>query len=114
MQILPSIFDGEDFPRYDKVRLSFSQLESIVKRNKSDWISALENQKAVYLITDLNNGKQYVGSAYGENGMLLQRWRNYIKSGHGGNKELVDLVEKVGLDYVKKNFQYSILVNFKT
>lgn len=112
VQILPSLFDGEDFPGYDKVRLSFSQLETIINRNKRDWIAALENQKAVYLITDTHNGKQYVGSAYGENGMLLQRWRNYIQSGHGGNKELVGIVEDVGFDYVKEYFQYSILENY--
>ena len=40
-QILPSVFDGEDFPGYDKVRLSFSQLETIITRNKRDWINAL-------------------------------------------------------------------------
>lgn len=112
VQILPTVFDGEDFPGYDKVRLSFSQLETIINRNKRDWIAALENQKAIYLITDLNTGKQYVGSAYGENGMLLQRWRNYIESGHGGNRELTMLVKQLGFEYVKKHFQYSILENY--
>ena len=72
-QILPSIFDGIDFPGYDRVRLSYDQLSTIVDRHKRDWVAALENQKAVYLITDKNSGKQYVGSVYGENGMLLQR-----------------------------------------
>ena len=112
LKILPSVFDGDDFPGYDKVCLSFSQLETIIHRNKRDWVAALENQKAVYLITDTKNGKQYVGSAYGENGMLLQRWTNYIKNGHGGNKELLELVHKVGFDYVKKYFQYAILENY--
>lgn len=112
VQILPSVFDGEDFPGYDKVSLSFSQLETIIMRNKRDWIAALENQKAVYLITDTHNGKQYVGSAYGDNGMLLQRWSSYIQNGHGGNKELIGLVSEMGFDYVKKHFQYTILENY--
>lgn len=111
-QILPSVFDGEDFPGYDKVKLSFSQLETIIARNKRDWINALEKQKAIYLITDMNNGKQYVGSAYGENGMLLHRWSNYISNGHGGNRELIELVNQLGFDYVKEHFQYSILENY--
>lgn len=51
-QVLPSVFDGIEFPGYDKVRLSFEQLQTIIHRHKRDWISALENQKAVYLITD--------------------------------------------------------------
>lgn len=114
LHILPSTYDGEDFPGYDNVRLTFSQLETIVKRNKKDWVAALENQKAVYLITDTINGKHYVGSAYGENGMLLQRWRNYINNGHGGNKELREIVHTLGFDYVKKHFQYSILENYNS
>lgn len=111
-QILPSIFDGIDFPGYDKVQLSYEQLSTIVNRHKRDWIAALENQKAVYLITDMNSGKQYVGSAYGENGMLLQRWTNYVIDGHGGNKLLREIVSDLGFDYIKKNFQYAILENY--
>lgn len=114
VQILPSMYDGEDFPGYDNVRLSYLQLETILRRNKKDWIAALENQKAVYLITDNNNGKQYVGSAYGENGMLLQRWSNYVKNGHGGNKDLLRVVNENGFDYVKRNFHYSILENYNS
>lgn len=111
-QILPNVFDGIDFPGYDKVRLSYEQLATIIHRHKRDWISALENQKAVYLITDKSSGKQYVGSAYGENGMLLQRWTNYVNDGHGGNKLLRAIVDEFGVDYIKQNFQYSILENY--
>lgn len=35
-----------------------------------------------------------------------------IDSGHGGNKELIELVNKEGIDYIKRNFQYSILENY--
>ena len=111
-QILPSTFDGIDFPGYDRVRLSFEQLSTIIKRHKQDWIAALENQKAVYLITDKGSGKQYVGSAYGENGMLLNRWSNYVNDGHGGNKLLKAIVNDNGMEYVTQNFQYSILENY--
>ena len=111
-QILPATFDGYDFPGYDKVRLSYRQLEIIVNQNKRDWKAALENQKAVYLITDTNTGKLYVGSATSEYGMLLQRWSSYVRNGHGGNVELKELVDKEGFDYIKKYFQYSILENY--
>ena len=111
-QILPATFDGGEFPGYDNVCLSYEQLANIIHKNKRDWMGALENQKAVYLITDKNNGKLYVGSATAEYGMLLQRWSNYVSNGHGGNKELVELVNKEGFDYIKKNFQYSILENY--
>ncbi|MBE7056924.1 MAG: GIY-YIG nuclease family protein [Ruminococcaceae bacterium] len=111
-QILPDVYDGEDFPGYDKVRLSYRQLEVIIKKEKKDWVAALSNQKAVYLITDKKTGKLYVGSATSDNGMLLQRWSNYVWNGHGGNKELVELVRREGFDYIKENFQYAILENY--
>ena len=106
------MFDGIDFPGYDKVRVSYSQLSTIIQRHKRDWIAALENQKAVYLITDTESGKQYVGSAYGENGMLFQRWANYVNDGHGWNKLLKEIVAESGIEYVAQNFQYSILENY--
>lgn len=112
LEILPNMFDGDEFPGYDKVRLSFAQLESIIERQKKSWIAALENQKAVYLITDKSNGKLYVGSATSDKGMLLTRWSNYVENGHGGNVELKRLVNEHGFDYIKKNFQYSILENY--
>ena len=112
LEILPNMFDGDDFPGYDRVRLSYTQLKAIIERKKKSWTAALENQKAVYLITDKNNGKLYVGSATSDNGMLLARWSNYVDNGHGGNVELKKLVNEQGLDYVKKNFQYSILENY--
>ena len=111
-QILPDTFDDDDFLGYDKVKLSYRQLKSILDRHKKDWIAALENQKAVYLITDLNNGKLYVGSATSETGMLLHRWQDYALNCHGGNKELKKIVDEKGIKYVQDNFQYSILENY--
>lgn len=112
LEVLPNVFDGDEFPGYDKVRLSYMQLQSIIERQKKSWIAALENQKAVYLITDKSNGKLYVGSATSDNGMLLTRWSNYAENGHGGNVELKKLVAEKGFDYIKQNFQYSILENY--
>lgn len=114
LQILPSTYDGDDFPGYDKVRLTYDQLYSIINRHKKDWIAALENQKAVYLIKDRHNGKLYVGSATGDNGMLLQRWSDYVSNGHGGNVELLEIVNTYGFEYIKKYFQYSILENYNS
>lgn len=75
-------------------------------------MTALQNQKAVYLITDKKTGKLYVGSATSKDKMLLSRWQSYVNNGHGGNKELKDLVNKKGIDYIKEYFQYSLLENF--
>ena len=112
IELLPVAYDGDEFPGYENIRLSYSQLETIIKRKKSGWIAALKNQKAVYLITDKKTGKLYVGSATAQYGMLLQRWSAYINNGHGGNVELKALVCDKGFDYVKRNFQYSVLENY--
>lgn len=112
LEILPTLYDGDEFPGYDRVCLTYTQLANIIHFKKRSWIAALENQKAVYLITDNATGKLYVGSATGDNGMLLSRWENYVATGHGGNVDLRCLVDDKGLEYVQRNFQYSILENY--
>ena len=112
IEILSTAYDGDEFPGYENIRLSFSQLETIIRNKRSGWLDALRNQKAVYLITDTSNGKMYVGSATAQYGMLLQRWTNYIDNGHGGNVELKHIVDTKGFDYIKANFQYSVLENY--
>lgn len=65
--------------------------------------------RGVYLITDLNTGKLYVGSAYGDDG-IWGRWSEYVVTGgHGGNKSLRELIEK-DEHYASKHFQFSILM----
>ncbi len=106
-QILSNIFNNDIFPGYDNVNLSWEELSNVL--SKENWKTALQNQKGVYLITDTSNGKQYVGSAYGEN-MLLGRWESYINTYHGGNIELKQLKSK----HIIQNFRYSILDIFKS
>ena len=107
VQLLPDIFDNDIFPGYDKVNISWKELSRIIE--KGSWQTALQNQKGVYLITDILNGKMYVGSAYGDE-MILNRWKSYVKTGHGGNKELKEL----DFNHIKENFRYSILDIFKS
>jgi len=107
LQILPDTFDNDLFPGYDRVNVSWNELSRVI--NKEGWKTALQNQKGVYLITDVSNGKMYIGSAYGEN-MILGRWKSYVKTGHGGNIEL----KKLAFGYIKNNFKYSILDIFKS
>ncbi len=51
------------------------------------WRAAFAEWRGVYFIYDRNDGKGYVGSAYGRQN-LLGRWLNYASSGHGGNRLL--------------------------
>ncbi len=76
-QILPDTFDDDIFPGYEKVNNPWNELQRVLE--KDNWKTALQNQKGVYLLTDVSNGKMYVGAAYGEN-MILGRWRAYTES----------------------------------
>lgn len=48
------------------------------------WLEVLRNTKGIYLLTCPKTKEQYVGSANGEGG-FLQRWTEYVQTGHGGN-----------------------------
>jgi hypothetical protein len=96
-----------DFPGFNSVCLPFEMLESIVQQDIRSWRTALANIAGVYVIADCATGRHYVGSAYGGIG-LRQRWSSYVTTGHGGNKELRNLLKKKGADYVQ-NFQFSIV-----
>ena len=69
----------------------------------------LKNKSGIYSFLNLVNGKRYVGKASGKD-MVLGRWKDYIKTGHGGNEEL----KKLSFDHIKKNFRYSILDIYKS
>lgn len=112
IQVLPSLYDEDCFPGYNNVCLSYHALKRILDEGKSDWLSALKNQKAVFVLTDNATGKQFVGSATGANGMLLKRWKAYLKNGHGGNMQLKTLIKKKKMKYIKENFQFSIIEEF--
>lgn len=105
-EILPNRLENDFFPGYDNVNISWTELKRVVA--KDTWKTVLQNQKGVYLITDISNGKKYVGSAYGEN-MILGRWISYVKNGHGGNSGLKQLT----FDHIQKFFRYTILDIYK-
>ena len=107
-QIFEYKYTGEVFPGYDNINHDFITLENIFKLGKSDWKTALENVKGVYLLTDKETGKSYIGSAYGDAG-IWSRWSSYINTFHGWNDQMVLLVNKKGKKYIRENFKFSIL-----
>lgn len=107
-EILKRSYSGEVFPGYENINCDFKYLEYIIRNEKADWKSALLNVKGVYLISDIRNGKKYIGSAYGDFG-IWSRWNQYINSGHGGNAALAELIDKKGIDYARENFRFSLL-----
>lgn len=96
------------FAGYENVVLQYNELHDIVKDFTlyENWHTALSAIYAIYLIVDTQSGQQYVGSAYGSGG-LLDRWRCYVDSMHGHNKELVELICNFPDRY--QYFQFSIL-----
>ncbi len=99
------------FPGYDTIRLSFSALSKIIKSNVDNWRELLSNINGVYVITDTSNGKLYVGSTYGKEG-VWQRWSCYVyTNGHGGDEELIPLI-KEDPNYAIKNFQFTLIETF--
>lgn len=107
IEILPKGFI-KPFPRYQNVVLSFAELEKMVNNPDSNrqWKTMLSNVYGVYLILDKKEGQQYVGSAYGKEG-IWGRWSSYVQSKHGNNKILITLLDEDRDRY--KYFQFSVL-----
>lgn len=101
MQIKPVNSIG-DFISYDSTLLSYADLKELIKNRDSNasWSDALSTVHGVYLIRHKKDGRLYVGSAYGEGG-ILGRWAAYAKTGHANNKLLKGLNPK--------KFEFSIL-----
>lgn len=84
------------FPGFDKLLLPFDDLSDIIGNPElySAYRDAMSQVSAVYLVVDTVSGQQYVGSAYGENG-LWGRWAEYVNSnGEGGNKLMHNLMSE--------------------
>lgn len=43
LHLLPSIYDGDDFEGYDKVRLNFEKLEAIIRINHIELLYSLKH-----------------------------------------------------------------------
>jgi hypothetical protein len=86
-EILREPYSGRSFPGFEDIDLSFEELETLVRNSRPDWKAALESVKGIYLISDINTGKRYIGSAYGDQG-IWSRCCTYVATGHGGNIEL--------------------------
>jgi hypothetical protein len=86
----------EAFPGFTPFCCDIAQIETI----PFSWQDVLKNTRGVYLLVCRDTGKQYVGSAKGDES-LWGRFCDYKRTGHGGNVEL----KKLGL----KNLQATVL-----
>lgn len=111
-EVAPSTKLGS-FTGYNNDLLSHKDLQLIIKKEEPEWKNALSNVKGVYCITDTSTGKLYIGSAYGDNEGIWQRWSQYANVDNltGGNKTFEELKEN-GANYIIDNFTYTILEIF--
>ena len=113
--ILPESSLG-GFIGYKNVKLTQPQLQEIIKNKATEWKRALSNVKGVYVITDVETGKLYIGAAYGKDG-IWGRWKGYanVKNLTNGNKDFKK-IKDLDENYIIKNFRYTILeiFDFKT
>lgn len=96
------------FSGFENLILDYQSLKDIIGDPTlyESYHIALSSVNAIYLIVDTETGKQYVGSAYGQGG-LLGRWKEYIASQHGNNKLLIELLKEHPNRH--ESFQFSIL-----
>lgn len=107
VEILPKGY-VKDFKGYLNFILTYDELKTVIDNpdaNK-DWHVHLSSVAGIYLIVDSITGKQYIGSAYGREG-ILGRWKDYAKNGHGDNVLLKQL-QQHDINYCK-NFRFTIL-----
>jgi hypothetical protein len=84
-------------PSWRELILEWAELQTLPE----SWKAKLREWRAIYLINDISYGKNYVGSAYGEDNLDL-RWAEYVRTGgHGGNAQL--------RGREPNNFRFSIL-----
>ncbi len=71
-------------PSWRDLILEWAELQTLPE----SWKAKLREWRAIYLIHDMSDGKNYIGSAYGEDN-LDHRWAEYVRTGgHGGNVQL--------------------------
>ncbi|MGH9429940.1 MAG: GIY-YIG nuclease family protein [Terriglobia bacterium] len=108
LEILESGRKLPPFSDYLEFSLTYAQLKDLFENEEAhrDWRIQLSAVAGVYLVLAQTSGQQYVGSAYGPNG-IWGRWREYATSGHGGNDHLRHLVRK-NASY-PEHFRFSVL-----
>lgn len=107
IEILPKGYVTH-FPGYLDFVLRYDELVSIINSPVAnrEWHRMLSAVAGVYLIVDSKTGLQYVGSAYGKNG-ILSRWTVYAREPDGRNKRLKELLS--GDNSYARHFRFTVL-----
>jgi len=108
LEILPPGRKLDPFDDYLEFSLTYAQLKDLYANEQAhrDWRIPLGAVAGVYLILAQKLGEQYVGSAYGEDG-IWGRWAKYANSGDGGNVRPRELLRRDS-EYPEQ-FRFSVL-----
>ena len=64
LEILRERYTVAPTEEFDNTKIKFDLLKSVINCNYKSWETALSIVKGVYMISNLSNGKQFIGSAY--------------------------------------------------
>jgi hypothetical protein len=108
LEMLPAGYVLEPFHHYLQFTLTHPELVHLVEHQEAhkEWRARLSAVAGVYLILATTTGTQYVGSAYGAEG-IWGRWLAYARAGHGGNALLSELIATDPA--YPASFSYSVL-----
>lgn len=106
LAIMP--IEPKKFPGYEDLILTYAELADVVYGGAEwqKWRDALSNVNGIYLICDTKCNKQYIGSTYNQDG-ILGRWKDYVDSHDGGDKEIAAHLKRNPNAYW--DFQFTIL-----
>ena len=107
VEVLPKGYVKE-FPGFLDFVLRFDELKTMIENPTAnrEWHRMLGSVAGVYLVLDALTGRQYVGSAYGDAG-IIARWSQYARTGHGGNTQLMALFSE--RPNARNDLRFSIL-----
>ena len=110
IEVLPRGYVKE-FPGFLDFILRFDELKIMIENPTAnrEWHRMLGSVAGVYLILDTQSGRQYIGSAYGDGG-IIARWSHYARTGHGGNAQLKTLLSE--RTNAQSDLQFSVLQTF--
>ena len=107
-EVLAEPYAARAFPGLNSLTVGFAELESIVGQRVSQWSEPLSAVNGIYLLRDEHDNANYVGAAYGLNG-IWGRWSQYVETGHGGNAKTTLNFGSDPQGYARRNVRFALL-----
>lgn len=116
LKILEKEYGGKQFPGFENICENMRMLMTYLNEGHlgETWKLKLGSVKGIYCLSNHDEGKVYIGSAYNKTFGMMKRWEDYFKSFHGQNVELEKLFKRHENDenYFLDNFYFSVLEVF--